>query len=137
MLIDKENLLSYKQEITTTANSTNVIDLGPNHWAGASGNDREIPLFLHVDEAFTAGGAATMTVTLQSSNAENMASPKTHSVSQTFALADLAQPKRMPLNFAIPPDTLRYVRATYTVATGPMTAGKLTFGVTTSRQTNY
>lgn len=138
MLIDKENLLSYKQEITVTANSTSTIDLGPNHWAGASGNDREIPLFLHVDEAFTADGAATLSITIQSSNVENFGSGvKTHELVGPIGKADLAQPKRMPLSLAIPPDVLRYVRAAYTVATGPFTAGKLTLGVTASRQTNY
>ena len=138
MLIDKENLLSYKQAITVTAVSTNVIDLGPNHWAGASGNDSEIPLFMHVDEAFAAAGAATLSITIESSNSETFASGVVaHELVGPIALANLAQPKRMPLSLAIPPDVKRYVRASYTVATGPMTAGKLTLGVTASRQTNY
>ena len=138
MLIDKQNLLSYKQAITITANSSDVIDLGPNHWAGASGNDREIPLFMHVDEAFTADGAATLTVAIESSNAEAFGSGvKRHNSIGPIALADLAQPKRMPLSLSLPADVQRYVRAVYTVATGPFTAGKITLGVTASRQTNY
>lgn len=138
MLIDKENLLSYKQAITDTAVSTNAIDLGPNMWAATSGNDREIPLFMHVDEAFLAAGAATLSITIQSSNVENFGSGvKTHELVGPIGKADLAQTKRMPLSLAIPPDALRYVRASYTVATGPFTAGKLTLGTTASRQTNF
>jgi len=137
MILDKENMLSWKQAVTTTANSTNVIDLGPNHWANASGKDKEIPLFIDINEAFTAGGAATLNVKIQSSNAEAFGSGvKTHH-SLDFALADLSAVGRLPQSLALPPDVLRYVRAVYTVGTGPMTAGQISVGVTASRQTNY
>lgn len=137
MILDMENMLSWKQAITVTANSTNVIDLGPNHWANASGRDREIPLFIDINEAFTAGGAATLNVAIQSSNTENFSgTPKVHH-SLDFALTDLTTTGRMPQSLALPADVLRYVRAVYTVGTGPMTAGQISIGVTASRQTNY
>jgi hypothetical protein len=137
MIIDKENLLSYKQAITATANSDNVLDLGPNMWTGYSGSDCEIPMFLAVDEAFTAAGAATLTITLQSSNDVAFGSGVvTHYTSIAISKASLATVLKQPLGIALPPDVQRYVRATYTVATGPFTAGKLTFGVTASRQVN-
>lgn len=136
MIIDKENLLSYKQAITATVNSTNVIDLGPSHHMGASGNDKEIPVFLAIDEAFTDSGSdATLRIQLQSSDAEGMGSPKTH-YDRTFAFAELIQSGKLEHSLNLPVDVKRYVRATYTVASGPFTAGKLTLGVTASRQTN-
>jgi hypothetical protein len=137
MLIDKENLLSYQQAITVTADSTNVIDLGPPHWAGASGNDREIPMFMNVDETFLAAGTATLTVEIRSSPVSNFASGvKTHLITDAIAKADLAIGKKQRQSLSLPADVQRYVKAVYTVATGPFTAGKLTLGVTTSRQTN-
>lgn len=138
MILDHENLFSYKQAITVTAVSTNIVDLGPNHWAGASGNDKEIPLMLSIDEAFTdVGSDATLKVEIQSSNAEGFGSGvKTH-FSRTFAFAELLQTGKLAQDMSIPVDTLRYVRANYTVASGPFTAGKITCGVTAGRQTNF
>lgn len=137
MILDMENMLSWKQAITTTANSTNVVDLGPNHWAKASGSDREIPLFIDINEAFTAADAATLNVKIQSSNAEGFGSGVVTHHSLDFALTDLTTVKRLPLSLALPADVLRYVRAVYTVGTGPMTAGQISIGVTASRQTNF
>lgn len=137
MIIDKQNLLSYKQAVTVTANSESVIDLGPPMWTGYAGSDKEIPMFMHCDEAFLAAGAATLTITIVSATDEAIsANVKTHYTSIAIPKADLAQPKVMPLNINLPPDVQRYVRATYTVATGPFTAGKITLGVTAGRQIN-
>lgn len=137
MIIDKENLFSYKQAITTTANSTNVIDLGPNHWAGASGSDKNIPLFMAIDEGFTASGAGTLTIEIESSNDEAFGSGvKSHLITPAIGKAALQPALKQQLNLSLPPDVQRYVRAKYTVGTGPMTAGKITLGVTASRQTN-
>jgi len=137
MLIDKENLLSYQQAITVTADSTNVIDLGPHHWAGAAGNDREIPLFMSVDETFTASGSATLTIEIRSSPVVNFASGvKTHVITDAIPKASLAAGSRQRQSLSLPADVQRYVKAVYTVGTGPMLTGKLTLGVTASRQTN-
>lgn len=136
MLLDRENMMSYKQAITVSAVSTNVIDLGPPHHMGASGNDKEIPLLLAVDEVFDAVGAATLTVALQSSPVENFGSGVITHFSRVFTKAELIQNGRLELGMSLPVDVQRYVRANYTVTTGPMTAGKLTLGVTASRQTN-
>lgn len=138
MLIDKENLLSYQQAITATANSTNVIDLGPPTWTGFSGDTKGIPMFMNVDEPFLAAGAATLTITIQSSPVEDFsADVVTHYNSGAIAKADLITAKKWPLNLELPADVQRYVRAVYTVATGPFTAGKLTLGVTAARQQNW
>ena len=137
MLIDKENLLSYQQAITTTADSTNVIDLGPPNWAGNSGNDKPIDMFMNVDETFLAAGAGTLTIEIRSSPVLNFASGvKTHQVTEAIAKTALTAGSRQRHSLGLPPDVQRYVKAVYTVGTGPFTAGKITLGVTASRQIN-
>lgn len=137
MLLDKENLLSYKQAITVTADSTHVIDLGPNHHMGYSGHDKPLPMMLAIDEAFTdVGSDATLTVAIKSSNAEAFGSGVYTHYTRTFAFAEILQTGRMDLGLALPPDVRRYVKATYTVASGPFTAGKLTLGLVASQQIN-
>lgn len=136
MILDKQNLLSYKQAITVSAASTNVIDLGPNMWNKASGDDRGMALGLFIDEVFLAAGAATLTIDIQSSNDSAFGSGVVTHQSITIPKANLATAKKMTQSLAIPPDAKRYVRANYTVATGPFTAGKLTLGNIASRQTN-
>ena len=44
--------------------------------------------------------------------------------------------KKMPKGIGLPPDVQRYVKATYTVSTGPFTAGKITLGVVASQMNN-
>lgn len=139
MILDKQNMMSYKQAITVTANSTNVIDLGPP-FQKASGDDDAIPLALYVDTPFTdAGSDATLNVALQSSPVENFGSGVIEHWNHTFVFGDMTnvgKPGGLSHMPAIPPDVQRYVRGVYTVASGPFTAGNLTFGVTASRQTN-
>ena len=137
MLLDKQNMLSYKQAITVTANSESVLDLGPPNHMGFAGNDREIPLVLAIDEAFTdAGSDATLQVQLKSATNEAISSGVRIHYDRTFTFAELLQVGKLEHGISLPPDVQRYVRATYTVASGPFTAGKITLGVTASRQTN-
>lgn len=137
MIIDKENLLSYKQAITVTAVSTNVIDLGPSHHRKASGKDSFLPMLLAIDEPFTdVGSDATLRVQLKSSTAEAINANVRIHYDRTFTFAELLQIGNLELGAALPPDVQRYVRADYTVASGPFTAGKLTFGLVASQQTN-
>lgn len=135
-ILDMQNMLSYKQAITASAVSTNVIDLGPNMWSKASGNDTPIPLALFVEETFAAAGAATLKVEIQSSNDKTFGTGVTTHQSIDLAKADLATAKKLPKSLVIPVDVKRYLRANYTVGTGPFTAGKLTLGVTASHFTN-
>lgn len=136
MIIDKENLLSYKQAITVTADSSSVLDLGAPMWTKTSGNDRDIDMFMSVDELFTAAGAATLTIDIKTSSTEDFSADVDTVWSKTIPKASLTTTGKQPLGIHIPPDTKRYVKAVYTVAMGPFTAGKLTIGVTASRQTN-
>ena len=136
MILDRQNLFSLNQAITATAVSTDVIDLGPEMWAGTAGLDREIPIEATVTETFLAAGAATLTIEVQSSSAENFTSPIKHVITDAIPKADLAVGKVLTKSLKIPPDTKRYVRLNFIVGTGPFTAGKITAGVVGSRQTN-
>lgn len=131
MQLDKSLLCSNQQAITTTAVSTDAVDLG------AAG--REIgtgkPLFgvAHVTEAFTAAGAATLTVDLiEADDAALTTNVDVLSSSGAIGKATLALGYKIAL--PVPPRSnvgaQRYIGFRYTVATGPMTAGKVLSHIT-------
>lgn len=144
MLFDNQSLLSDAQAVTASAASTNVIDLGDTGRVYGNtvdvtrdiGKGLGIPLLVQVVEAFAAGGAATLTVALQVDDNEAFASPKTVWTSPAITKADLVP------GFVVVPEYIprgtdeRYMRLYYTVATGPMTAGKIMAGVTMGNQSN-
>lgn len=148
MIFDRTALLSDAQAITTTAASTNVIDLGPpstapRHAASLRRNlgiGACIPFLIQVVETFTAAGAGTLTVALQTDDNEAFSSPTTVWTSPAIALADLVAGQNLGVVNYIPKGindkgiTERYFRLNYTVATGPMTAGKITAGVVAAVQ---
>lgn len=144
MIFDKTTLLSDGQAITSTAPSTNVIDLGATGTAMFAsapqvrdiGKGKQIPLLVQVVEDFAAAGAATLTVSLQVDSVENFASPKTVWTTPALALADLVAGKVIVPEYIPRGTDERYMRLNYTVATGPMTAGKITAGVTMGNQSN-
>lgn len=136
MILDRQNMYSYNQAITASAVSTDVIDLGAEMWTGYAGTDREIAMEVVVTETFLAAGAATLTMTFESSKTENFASVKQHYSSAVIPKADLVLGKRITMSMKIPPDAQRYSRLNYIVATGPFTAGKLIAALTPSRQIN-
>lgn len=113
--------------ITVTANSTNVLDMLSARDVGV-GDDLEA--HVNVLTAFTAAGAATLTIDYATS-ADNssfvvvMRSP-------IYAVADLVVGAKI-FRYKVPVFQLndvgtpnRYHRLQYTVATGPMTAGAIT-----------
>ena len=154
MIIDVASLLSNNQAITTTAASTGVYDtagLGVgvavtnitgivNNAAATFGNDLGSggPLAsgpqvaAYVGTAFTAGGAATLQVALQSAvdNGSGGAGTwKTELQTDAYALATLVAGAKIA-DFTVPPQYPgvgfpRFYRLYYTVATGPMTAGTI------------
>jgi hypothetical protein len=134
MYIDKLLQFSAAQAITATAVSTNVIDLLAT--ANNIGVGDDLYIVITCDEAFTASGSATLTITLEtddnaamSSSAVLWTSPAIGKASLTLAMAPIFV--RLPVGNTIggvPYE--RYLTLNYTVATGPMTAGKLTAGIT-------
>jgi len=130
MIIDKNLQVSNAQAVTVTAPSTDVIDFGQA--TPDIGMDDMSNMVITTSEAAAAVGAATVTFSVQDS-ADNV----------TFAdvVVTAAIPKATLVagyQHIIPmPYTLRrYCRVNYTVATGPLTAGKFSAQIVTGVQQN-
>jgi hypothetical protein len=124
MILDTQNLFSDSQAITVTADSTNVIDLGV---AGRDiGVDAEFDLLIEVPVAFTAAGAATMSIALVTD--DDVAFGAAVTLFTTGVLGKAAFPAGTVFKYRLSPGVKRYLKLVYTVATGPMTAGKVTSG---------
>lgn len=159
MIMDANLVLSSDQAITVTAASDGVIDLAgvgvgnaaPNFIGTADifGEDIGIgdgpsppQLDVTVTEAFDAGGAATLQVQWQASIDDGTGNPSSWTtIEETPALALAVLTLGAKIGFAVPPlppqlQTARFLRANYVVATGPMTAGKVTSAVVTGRDLN-
>lgn len=121
MYIDKLTELSDAQAVTASAASTNVFDLGAEFDVGPGQ-----PLFFvtRVTTAFTASGSATMQVALQTDTVEGFGSATTLLQTPAIGKATLVA-GYAPLIVPVPHGAQRYLRAYYTVATGPMTAGNI------------
>lgn len=108
------------QAVTASAASTQVINLG-----SPGPLMRPLHLHLRVTETFTADGAATMAVDLQSDNAAAFSSPATLQALMP-ATGKATFVKGYHRVWPVPMQNLeQYLRAYFTVATGPMTAGKV------------
>lgn len=131
MILDNQTLLSDQQAITVTAASTNIIDLSPI--AGGLVRDigpgKPIPVLVQVTEDFDAAGAATLAVALQVDDNSSFSSPKTVATIAATALAGLKAGTQLNLDYIPRGTNERYMRLNYTVATGPMTAGKVHAGI--------
>lgn len=130
MFIDKALQVSNEQAVTTSAASTDVIDLGqanPN-----LGLNDHTSLAITVDNTVTADGAATVTFSLQDS-ADNSSFAD---VVATGAVSKSNLAAGAQIVLPMPTKLRRYVRVYYTVATGPLTAGKFSAQVVTGIQQN-
>jgi hypothetical protein len=126
MYLDHEVLFDNDVAITVTRNSTNVIDFikeAPDIGAG-----EDLFVMVKVTTAFTAGGSATLQVALVADDNEALTTP-TILQGQVVAVASLIA--GFELRFRIHPSSVteRFLGFIYTVATGPMTAGKITAGI--------
>lgn len=143
MITDRTTTLSKAQAITVTAASDNIIDLlavGIPYKDAAAlnrnlGLNHDINFVIQVIEQFTAAGAGTLTVAMQCDDDVAFGSPKTVWTSPVYTLAQLKPGARLNIDPHIVAGWLndglteRYMRLNYTVATGPMTAGKVFAGV--------
>ncbi|WP_313609239.1 Bbp16 family capsid cement protein [Rhizobium sp.] len=144
MIFDAQNLFSDAQAITTSTVSTNVIDFGASGKpVGAAaairkdlGRGKRVDLRVQMVEAALAAGAATLTIDLQTDDNEAFSSPKTVFTTGAIAKAQLIAGYVFPLEFFPRGTDERYVRLNYTVATGPLTAGKITAGVVAASEDN-
>jgi hypothetical protein len=108
------------QAVTVTAASTNVLDIG------SAGNFFR-PAYLHirVDTTFTADGAGTMAIDLQSDSTAAFGSAATLEalmVATGKATFVAGYHRVWPLHLQ---NMEQFLRLYFTVATGPMTAGKI------------
>lgn len=121
-IIDKFLELSSNQAITVTAPSTHVIDAGATKSASLG---RDIgsgePLFLEVNITTTMTGAGTLTIALQDS-ADNVTFTDVLAL-PAIAVATLTAGKTYYV--PLPAGLRRYIRANYTITTGPFTGGTL------------
>ena len=133
MILDKQNLFSSDQAITTTANSTDIIDLGADNSRVQDLNEKGVTqAFFQVTKAFT--GTTSMVVTLTESDSSTMLSETTVVSSATILTASLVAGYQFQFS-TLPLISKRYLRATYTVV-GTLAAGTIMAGLTLDRQTN-
>jgi hypothetical protein len=127
MILDKLLMFSEAQAVTVTAASTDVIDLGPIKGTLRDiGVGTPIEFWATVNTTATAAGAATLDVQLQTSL--DNATWVTLFDSGALPLANLVAGKRL-FSTKVPQGVLRYLRANFVVATGPLTAGAFTTGM--------
>ncbi|MCE4544598.1 MULTISPECIES: Bbp16 family capsid cement protein [unclassified Caballeronia] len=140
MILDKTNEFSDSQAVTTTAVSTNVIDLNPSGTNPTVdiGAGEDTTLVLQTDAAATASGAATVTVTLESDTTTDLSSGSTnvHMTLGPFSLAQMAARQTLA-KVRLPAGTYkRYLGVRYTVATGPLTGGQFSAFIVKDAQAN-
>jgi hypothetical protein len=128
-ITDANLVLSSAQAVTSSAVSTNTLDLSQ---ARDIGPGEELNISITVDTTVTAAGAATVTFQLITSAAANLSSPTV--IIATDAIGKAALTAGSKINLPIPHQTIaqglalgqRYMGVQYTVATGPLTAGAFT-----------
>lgn len=122
MILDKELTFSLAQVVTASAASTDFYDQGV---ANSFLNYAPMYLLINIDEAATASGSATVSFALEQDDNAAFSSPVAIYTSGAIAKATMVPGYQLiiPVPAAI---SERYLRVYYTVATGPLTAGKFT-----------
>ena len=142
MIFSANSLLSDDQAVTASAASTNIMDLGAMgtvYGAAAAlsrdlGKGEPIPLLIQVTEAATAVGAATVQFAIEVDDNASFSSAKVVAQSAAVGKADLVAGWQWNVQYIPKGVDERYMRVYYTVATGPLTAGKFTAGITMGNQ---
>ena len=126
MILDERTELADALAVTVTA-ITDVIDLGASPTLrNLAGGPDNLWLVVSVDTAFTAGGAATLTLSLDSDSTADLATSATaHFVSPAIAVATLVAGYVAAVVPVPSGQYERYLGLRMTVATGPMLTGKL------------
>jgi hypothetical protein len=129
MISDKRLQLSTDQAVTASAISS-VIDLA----AGATtvsntlvdiANGEPMVALVTVKEAATAAGAATVAFSLESDSTADLATSATvHAATAAIGKATLVLGYQFAIALPAAKTYERYLGARFTVATGPLTAGK-------------
>lgn len=131
MLTDAKLLFSSAQAITSTAASTNIVDLGVNNDPGIG--DPTLQFAIYVGTTFTTGDAAALQVQVQGAP-NSSGSPGSYVTiieTDVLAVSVLAAQAEIPLDLSkrsvVQALALyRFLRLNYVVSTGTFTAGTLT-----------
>lgn len=128
MILDALLEFSDAQAVTSTAISTNVIDLGPVTDNVLRNIGTGEPVYLIVSTNTTAtdtSSDATLTVTLESDSTANLATSATvHYSTGAIAFAGYATAGTVVAAVQLPAGNYeQYLGVRYTVASGPLTAG--------------
>jgi hypothetical protein len=136
MIMDKNLLMSNAQAITSSAPSTDVIDLGVLADYGIG--EPSLKVLAVVTEAFVSAGGATLVLALQGST-DNVTFHNYASMT-TAAVADLSLGARLfEIDLPRPPpgkSMPSYFRMQYTVSVSTFSAGKVTVALVLDRQDN-
>lgn len=124
MYVDKELEFSLEQAVTASAASTNHVKKPK----GDSGVSEQKYIAVTVKEAATAAGAATVAISLEVDDNAAFSSPKTVYSTAAIGKATLVLGYQIFIPIPLGADE-EYMRLYYTVATGPLTAGKFTAAV--------
>jgi len=137
MYLDAKNEFSDAQAVTSTAISSNVIDLGATNTLKDIGTGQDVYLVVSTQTAATDSGSdATLTVTLESDSTANLATSATvHYSTGAMAFSAFSPAGTVLAAVKLPAGNYeRYVGVRYTVASGPLTAGKFDAFLTTDVQ---
>lgn len=137
MYIDAKTELSDAQAVTSTAISSNVIDLGATNTLKDIGTGQDVYLVVSTQTAATDSGSdATLTVTLESDSTANLATSATvHFSTGALAFAAFSSAGSVLAAVKLPAGNYeRYVGVRYTVGSGPLTTGKFDAFLTTDVQ---
>lgn len=127
-MLDKNLLFCEDLAVTVTANATDTFPLATLAQIKRERNGASMEVVVQVVEAFTAAGAATMVIGLSSGNSAALGSAAVQYASPAIGKAELIVGKKiiLPLDFTIADADATHIGVAFTVATGPMTAGKVT-----------
>jgi hypothetical protein len=125
-ILDKHNEFSDAQAVTSTAISTNVIDLGDDVTTRNIGGSGLYLVVITNTTCTDSSSDATLAVTLESDSDSGLStSVTTHYSTGAIAFAGFATAGTVLALVEVPyGDYERYVGVRYTVASGPLTAGK-------------
>lgn len=133
MMLDQQLMFADKTPVTVTAAAPNIIDLGPLIGGAGVNLIRDIgagePMWIFVSTGALAiaPAGASVTLSLDTSDTEAMGAPialgNVIATGVSIPGAALFVARISPANFH------RYLRATFTVAGGPITQGALSAGI--------